>query len=183
MAFSLRANFKCRKWIIVVLVVFVSSLFCMRFQQYGHAILWHCMHGNHAQVAGHQIKVPIWWWMEKNPDHYETYLLRRASYSLLPAELEISSTLPWPAHNKDQEVLASIETSISLGNRNSSVKALVTVNARKFTVYCSETSYRPFGIPLTVDLYCESAKIPYSFNYLVSPAYEDETKSILSSLD
>src|ERR1700759_33764 len=70
------------KWLlgsgIAALILVITSIL-IHYNRYFYAIAWHFMHGTVVQTGTYRAKLPIWWWANKNPDRYGTYILTRAS--------------------------------------------------------------------------------------------------------
>ena len=157
------------------------------YNRYVYAVAWHCAHGNYAQVAGHNVRLPILWWAEKDPDYYDTYLLLRAcpfSTRVRPS-LTVRPTLQGAARETDAEELEAVQALIALKDSKSTAgisSSLVTLHSKQFTLYWERLEFAPFGTPINTSLYCAAAKSSYFWNYFGPLFYEKEAELILSTL-
>jgi hypothetical protein len=177
-----------------IIAAFVPADKLSIYHPYAYAIAWHCFHGNHTEIAGHRVTLPLLWWKEKSHTDYDTYLLRRASPAnpIAESEILVGPEKPQDILDTDEKVLKNRQDSIASVNSNPhrfSPWTLVVVHPTAFTLYCTRAT---FGMPslliTNVSLFCEATRLPYSFNFRGSgygktPIYEPEAISILSSLD
>jgi hypothetical protein len=180
----------------VVIITFFVAISIARYHLCVQAVAWHCLHGDHTQVAGHTITLPILWWAEKDPLHWDSYLLKRACTGMLCLQPEIKVTHVIPAYqsqvkDSDQETLELVRSRVSAMNarpaansRTSAIASLVTIKAKSLTLYCSKVEVNGSGRPLPLMIsVCSAPRIPYSFEFFALPHQQEEDKSILSTFD
>lgn len=177
-----------------VAVAFFVAISIARYHLYVHAVAWHCLHGDHAQVAGHTVTLPQLWWEEKDPSHWDTYLFKRActGMSCLQPKITVSHVIPAfqsTVENSDQETLDSVRRLVSTlnarSNHNSqlsSIASLFTIKAKRITLYCVKQEASVTGLVLPATNVCRAPRIPYSIYFLATAQQQEEDKSILSTL-
>jgi hypothetical protein len=177
------------KWIFVVatLFVLVAGLFIVRARLYVYAIIWHCLHGNYAQVGGYKMKLPIWWWEERDPNRYDTWLLLRASANtLLRDEIDISPVIPGGIRESDDAQREAVENSISQANHDALSErswSLVTLKTRRANLYCQKLDSTLSNISFYTNVSCTAARSKYVFSYNGLSTGQSEAITILSSLE
>jgi hypothetical protein len=174
----------------ISILILLLAVLAFRYRQYAYAILWHCEHGNYASFPGHRIRLPLFWWEERDTSQWETYLLRRANtHSELAqlSQIQVSHIIPafqMTITNTDQEAMDQIQkviSSLNAKNESASRETLVTIKANKMTLYCVRSE---LGLPLfpMAMLNCDAPKFPYSIS--MGPiTQENEAKSVLSTLE
>ena len=172
------------------LLVLLVAVLVFRYWQYASAILWHCEHGNYASFPGHKIRLPLFWWEERDTSQWETYLLKRAAPRFFRAQvpdIEVRHIIPafeMTIANTDQEEIDKVQRAISSLNarkESASRETLVTIKANGMTFYCMRSE---LGVPLfpTATLNCNAPKFPYTVS-LGPMTREDEAESVLSTLE
>jgi hypothetical protein len=177
--------------VIISLLLLIAAVPAIKYRQYAYAIVWHSWHGNYATFAGHRIKLPLFWWEENDPLHWDTYALKRAYPSFLGLQLndvEVSHIPPafqMTIVNTDQEELDQLKRVISASNnvrtKSTNTRTLATIRTKSMTLYCIRTDLSLPRLPI-VDLICYAPKFPYSVAFAAT-TQEDEVKSILSTLE
>jgi hypothetical protein len=172
------------------LLILLFAVLAFQYRQYAYAILWHCEHGNYASFPGHRIRLPLFWWEERDTSKWETYLLKRATTRFNGAQapdIEVSHIIPafqMTIMDTDEEEMDKIQRTISSLNaqkESASRETLVTIKAKSMTLYCmrSDLGVPPFA---TAMLSCSAPKFPYSVTS--GPmTQEGEVKSVLSALE
>jgi hypothetical protein len=173
-------------WGFSFAALIVALLLCNEYRRYAVAIVWHCVHGNYAEVGGNRVKLPLWWWKEST-SAWKTSVLTRASSSraVFEPQIEVKPALPGAIPETDQEALESARAIVSSNNRQSAVGArssLVTLKPTPFPLYCARNDAAPSGEPVFTTLYCHTARVSYVFTYSGPTMREKEAESILSTL-
>lgn len=179
-----------------VVLAFFAVISIANFHRYAYAVAWHCLHGGRAQVAGHTITLPLLWWEEKDPSHWDTYLLKRAYTGmrrLQPPEITVRHVIPAlqsTVKDSDQDALASEQSRVSTLNallthnsRISGLATLFTIRAKSMTLYCTKLEANVSGVRLSAIITCRAARTLYSFDFFASAQQQEEDKSILSTLE
>ena len=189
MAKILARKGKRRKWMVLIIVApaMVLGLLCLDLRRYAYAATWHCLHGDYAEIGGHRVKLPIFWW-KQDAHAYDTSLLVRAclANTINKPEIIVSPAIPGETRDTDEEELRATQDDISSRNRGSNPRtssSLVVLHTRPFTLYCKKENIVVSGIDLDSNLFCHVARGPYLFSYDGSPSREIEAESILSSLE
>jgi hypothetical protein len=177
------------KWILAVaaLVVLITGSLAVRFRLYGYAIMWHCVHGSYAQISGYKIKLPIWWWEERDPDRYDSCLLLRASGgTLLRGKIDISPAIPSAMYESDDAQRKAVEDSIAQANHYASSGrplALVVIKTKKAELYCQKLDSTLSNSSSYLNLNCTSASSKYVFSYSGLSRWQSEAVAVLSGLE
>lgn len=177
-----------RKHLIAIVgaIAIVIGLFVIKYQQYAYALSWHCFHGNSAQIGGHRVTLPIWWWKEDS-HAYDTALLVRASvtHTYLRPTIVVSPAFPGAIRDTNQEELQAAQAAISEKHKTAAgtLSSLVIINTKAFTMYCEREDFTTYGVDLSSNLFCTIAKVQYAFTYNGPPDREKEAQSIFSSLE
>lgn len=177
----------------IVVLVFAAGPSLWGYRQYAYAIAWHCIHGNHAQVAGYRVTLPLLWWEEKDQLHWETYHLMRACPGLVCFNREIKVSHVVPAlestvTNTDQEELERDRKLISdfSARRHppslSTAQTVATLRTKSFTLYCIRTDVSSPGLTQLSMFLCRAPRVPFSFEFS-SPTSEKEAESILFTME
>ena len=176
--------------VIISLLISVAAVSAMKYRQYVYAIIWHVRHGNYATLAGHRIKLPLFWWKEMDSLHWDTYVLKRAFPSfhwLQLKEIKVSHIPPafqMTIVNTDQEELDQLQRAISAFNgraKTTNPETLATIKTESMTFYCIRTDLSLPQLPMVI-LTCRAPRFPYTV--IFGPiTKEDEAKSILSTLE
>lgn len=161
---------------------------CLQYRWYLRAIAWHCLHGNHAEVAGHRVALPLVWWEEKDPLHWDTYhLVRACPGPLCPsADIEIGRVNPalqTNATETDQQELEKDRRMVSLFNQRQpqSNASIVVIRTPAMNLDCVRGSLGvslPGGSGWSI---CGAPGFPYTISFH-APTSEREAESILSTL-
>jgi hypothetical protein len=184
---------KTSLFLIASLVLVIFAVWCTaRYRFYVYAVCWHCVNGAYAHVAGNRVRLPLLWWEEKDSDHYDTYLLKRALNTsvLLPPQIKVGPLLAGALRGSDEDERKSMEQLVYASNEgadNGSISAasssLVTLNGKNMHVYCKQTDISVLGRVLESNLFCLSKGVNYFFSYDGSRAHEKEAESVLSSIE
>lgn len=143
---------------------------------------------SYVQVGGYSAKLPSFWWTERDPTHYGTYLLRRACpfVTNVQPSLTVRPALPGVVRDTNEEELKAVQALISLKDSNSTPgtsSSLVILRSKQFILYCEKLTFAPLGTPINTALYCTAAKVSYDWSYFGPPSYENEAELFLSTLE
>jgi hypothetical protein len=171
----------------------------LRYHDYACAVAWHCRHGNYATFPGYRVKLPIFWWEEKDTLRWERYFLKRACAGSLCTEPEIEITHVLPSQEAsipvtDQQEIKEKQNAIDeirARERPSQVSAslglkpsLVTIRAQSATLVCIRVEMQVEKRVAERSLACDAPRFPYTLSTITywQPAAEREAELILSTL-
>jgi hypothetical protein len=177
----------------MVLAILIGFLY-MGYRRYAFALIWHCVHGNQAEVGGHKVILPLLWWKESAHAH-DTYDMRdrdewlaRACPSSLFSNPEINVSPVMPGEEvagTEEEELKLTQRVISSLNQNPTKGwsySLVVLSTARFSFYCMREQAALGGSDLFNGLRCHATSLKYSFNYTGPPERENEVQEIFLSL-
>jgi hypothetical protein len=176
----------------VVLAILISFLW-IGYRRYAIALIWHCVHGNQAEVGGHKIILPLLWWKE-SAHAYDTsdmrdrdeWLARACPSSLFSnPEINVSPAVLGEVADSEKEELKLTQRVISDLNQNPTKGwsySLVVLSTSRFSFYCMREQAAMGGLEMFNGLRCHAASLKYSINYTGPPERENEVREILLSL-
>jgi hypothetical protein len=186
---------KSRKYLVagMIATALMICLLSIRYRRYAYAVAWHCVHGNHAEIGGRQVSVPVLWWKERAHGHATSdfqdnneWLERACPSSTFPRpEIEISPVIPGAVADTDREEYDLTRRVVSSLNEHSAKgcsHSLIVLPAAKFSLYCVRSNAALNEFYMLDQLSCNSTKLQYSFGYSGPSGREKEAEAIFLSL-
>jgi hypothetical protein len=177
----------------MAVIALAVCVFFVRYRRYAYAIAWHCANGNYAEIGGHKVQLPLWWWKERAHSHEtldlqdrDEWLARACPSDSFPKpEINVSPAMPGEAAETDAQELDVIQRTTAFLNQNPPTgwsHSLSVLKASRFTFYCMQDHFAVGALVITNGLACIAPKIPYSFQYHGPPERLREAEAIFGSV-
>ncbi len=172
-------------------IVLLIGIVGLKFRSYASAIVWHCRHGNIAQVGSYTVRLPIPWRAIDDPeDGFQS--LQRAGISafylqpkitLMPADRDDS---PASDEDTDRRALIYAKEYVARVNKGYSSKgwsaSLVVLQPKPFPLVCERLDYSRPGLAPSTQMYCRVSHNGDTLLYTGPASREPEAESILSTI-
>ncbi|HWB32926.1 MAG TPA: hypothetical protein VG714_07125 [Acidobacteriaceae bacterium] len=176
------------------------ALLALASSGYAATTLWHLRHGDTAQLASYQVKLPPSWSPSVSSSETDPPAVERMGRSSREEQANLyvlvaapDSTPPEPSADLDERELTRVEANVTIANHTSATShwkaSLVVLHTRSFPLYCNRMDFtgsntaRPVSRPAgSTYMTCYTGHTNDLFRYVGPPQYVQEAESILTTL-
>jgi hypothetical protein len=153
----------------ILIAIFFSPL---------QAVAWHCAHGNHIDLGGTRLALPLLWW-PKNNDGKGTVEIDHAKAGQISflEGLEITPLSPDKIKSRDEFLDSWNKISARFASGHIKTLRPAKLQTRDFTLYCMRNTIEDEIVV------CWSPDLPWSIGYMGLHRSAKEAESIISTLE